>query len=273
LVFTYKSKTLSKTDLFKKLKNLFILYRPKTNNMKKIVPLFLLLLPVLAIAQKNAVKVNLSSLVLRNYNIQYERKIVSKLTVNIGFRTMPKGKLPWQDQLVKYAGLDNQNLELGRFQIGNTAFTVEPRIYLSKKAMKGFYIGPYARWASFDLALPFQVKYNNISGAHSDPVDFTGKVTSFSGGLKIGTQFNIAKHIVLDICWVGGHYGSSKGDLNFAGDLSDPNKRQAVKDAINSFDPSPFKITSTVGTTGAQIQSDGPWAGFSGLSLGLGIRF
>ncbi len=240
--------------------------------MRKSVPLLLLLLPVFAMAQKNAVKVNLSSLVLRNYHIQYERKIISKLTVNVGFRTMPKGKLPWQDQLVKYAGLDNPNIELGRFQIGNTAFTVEPRIYLSKKAMKGFYIGPYARWASFDLALPFQVKYNDPT-PKSDPVDFTGKVTSFSGGLKIGTQFSIAKRIALDICWIGGHFGTSKGDLNFAGDLSNPNKRDAVDRAIRDFDPSPFKKTHTVSTTGAKIESDGPWAGFSGLALTVGIKF
>lgn len=242
--------------------------------MRKSVPLLLLLLPMFAMAQKNAVKVNLSSLVLRNYHIQYERKIISKLTVNVGFRTMPKGKLPWQDQLVKYAGLDNPNLELGRFQIGNTAFTVEPRIYLSKKAMKGFYIGPYARWASFDLALPFNVKYTQGTTQKTDPVDFTGKVTSFSGGLKIGTQFSIAKRIALDICWIGGHYGTSKGDLSFTGDLSDPNKRQAVDNAVRDFDPSPFKITSDPATTtGKKIKSDGPWAGFSGLALTVGIKF
>lgn len=241
--------------------------------MRKALPLFFLLLPAFAMAQKNAIKVSLSSLALRNYHFQYERKIVSKLTVNLAFRTMPKGKLPWQDQLVKYAGLDNDNIELGRFSIGNTAFTVEPRIYLSKKAMKGFYIGPYARWASFDLALPFNVKYNDISGNHTDPVDFTGKVTSFSGGLKIGTQFSIAKRIALDICWIGGHFGSSKGDLNFKGDLSNPAKKSAVENTLQNFDPSPFKIKYTVTNTGAQIQSDGPWAGFSGLSVSLGIKF
>jgi hypothetical protein len=240
--------------------------------MRKTIPFLFLALPLFSMAQKNAIKVNLSSLVLRNYHIQYERKIVSKLTVNVGFRTMPKGKLPWQDQLVKYAGLDNESIELGRFQIGNTAFTLEPRIYLSKKAMKGFYIGPYARWASFDLALPFQVKYNDPA-PKSDPVDFTGKVKSFSGGLKIGTQFSIGKRIALDICWIGGHFGSSKGDLNFAGDLSNSNKRTAVENTLRDFDPSPFKIKYTVTNAGAQIQSDGPWAGFSGLAVSLGIKF
>jgi hypothetical protein len=254
---------------------LFILLQTKPY-MRKAIPLILLLLPVMAMAQKNAVKVNLSSLVLRNYHFQYERKIISKLTVNLAFRTMPKGKLPWQDQLVKYGGLDNPNIELGRFQIGNTAFTVEPRIYLSKKAMKGFYIGPYARWASFDMALPFNVKYNDPSQTppdRKDPVDFTGKITSFSGGLKIGTQFNIAKFVVLDICWIGGHFGSSKGDLKFAGDLSNNYKRTAVENTIRDFDPSPFKIKYQVTNSGATIQSDGPWAGFSGLALNVGVKF
>jgi hypothetical protein len=277
LVFTYKSKTLSKTDLFKKLKNLFILYRPKTNNMKKIVPLFLLLLPVLAIAQKNAVKVNLSSLTLRNYQITYERKLISKLSVNVSFRTMPKGSLPLESTLRSFFPeiFDNPDLDIGAFQIGNTAFTIEPRIYLSKKSLKGFYIAPYGRWASFDLTVP--IKYTPPSSTTRN-ADFIGKITSFSGGVAFGTQFNIAKRIVLDVCWMGFHYGGSSGDLVLNTTLATQQERDALKNTINSNKEKakPFKfelVNDQVTATGAVLRSSGPWAGIRPLSISLGFKF
>lgn len=241
--------------------------------MKKLVPLALVLLPVLAIAQKNAVKVNLSSLALRNYHIQYERKVLPKITINVGLRVMPKGKLPFQDLLEKYAGLDNPDLRLGDFEIGNTAITIEPRFYVSKAAMKGFYIAPYLRYSSFDLKLPFTYEYDHpINGKTPKDADFTGKVNAISGGVMLGTQFNIAKRLVLDIWWIGGHYGSSSGDLSFASTLT-PQEEQGLENTLRDFDPSPFKITWDVNSNGAKIKSDGPWAGFRGLGINLGFRF
>lgn len=246
--------------------------------MRKSVPMLLLLLPVFAIAQKNAVKVNLSSLLLKNYHIQYERKILPKVSVNLGFRYMPKSGLPLKETLDKYGGLDDPNLELGKFEMGNTAFTIEPRLYLSKKTMKGFYIAPYARWASFDLTLPFKYTYtdpNPAIGTQTKTALFNGKIKSFSGGLMFGTQFNIAKRLVLDIWWIGGHYGSSSGDLNFVASLPTQQERDAVRNTINNFDPSPFEFKKPidVNANGAKIESSGPWAGIRAAGVNLGFRF
>jgi len=244
--------------------------------MRKSVPLLLLLLPVCVLAQKNAVKVNLSSLAVKNYHIQYERKLISKLTLNIGFRYMPKSSLPFQSTFESLGGgLDDEDFRISDFRMGNTALTIEPRIYLSKKAMKGFYIAPYARYASFDLSLPFT--YDEPTGPSTSvkrPADFTGKITSFSGGLMFGTQFNIAKRLVLDIWWIGGHYGSSKGDLNFVPQTPlTPTQQQGLQNTLNDFDPSPFKFKSTVNAAGARIESDGPWAGVRALGINLGLKF
>jgi hypothetical protein len=244
--------------------------------MRKLVPLFLLLLPAMAFAQKNAVKVNLSSLALKNYHVQYERKILPKITLNLGVRIMPKGNLPLQSTLEKYAGLDDPDLEIGLFKMGNTAITVEPRIYLSKAAMKGFYIAPYARYASFDLTLPFKYTYDDPSPmipTQTKTALFNGKINSFSGGLMFGTQFNLGKRIVLDIWWIGGHYGNSNGDLRFDVALPSNEEQNAVRNSISDFDPSPFEFESTVNAQGAVIKSTGPWAGLRALGINLGIRF
>ncbi|HEX6915405.1 MAG TPA: DUF3575 domain-containing protein [Chitinophagaceae bacterium] len=245
--------------------------------MRKLLPLMFVLLPSLAMAQKNAIKVNLPSLAIRNYHVQYERKILPKITLNLGVRIMPKGSLPMQSTLEKYAGLDDPDLELGKFEIGNTAFTLEPRFYLSKKAMKGFYIAPYARYATFDLTLPFKYTYNDPATVPPQSTTktalFNGKVNSFSGGLMFGTQFNLGKRVVLDIWWLGGHFGSSNGDLRFDVALPTQEERTAVENSIKDFDPSPFKIKYQVGPNGAVIESDGPWAGIRALGVNLGIRF
>jgi hypothetical protein len=157
------------------------------------------------------------------------------------------------------------------------AITPEFRFYVSKNAMKGFYIAPYARYASFDLTLPFKYTYDQDPGPGVNNVaktaTFNGKVTSFSGGLMFGTQFNLGKRIVLDVWWLGGHYGGSNGDLRFDVALPTTEEQNAVRNSVNNFDPSPFEFESTVNAQGAVIKSTGPWAGFRGLGLNLGFRF
>jgi hypothetical protein len=245
--------------------------------MRKTIPLLVLLLPAMAMGQKNALKLNLSSIAIRNYHVSFERKIAPKITANLGVRIMPKGGLPMQSTFENLGGgLDNKDLKIGDFSIGNTAITPEVRFYLSKKAMKGFYIAPYGRWASFSLGVPFTYTYtdpNPAIGTQKKTALFDGKITSFSGGLMFGTQFNIAKRLVLDIWWLGGHYGSSKGDLNFKASLPTQQERDAVSNTLKDFDPSPFKYTYTVDANGAVIKSDGPWAGIRGLGINLGFRF
>jgi len=246
--------------------------------MRKLIPLFLLLVPVLATAQKNAVKVNLSSLAIRNYHVQYERKLAPKITLNLGVRIMPKGGLPMEETFKNLLPelFEDPNLNIGAFEIGNTAITPEFRFYLSKQAMKGFYIAPYARYSSFDLSVPIKYTYtdpNPMIGTQTKTGIFDGKLTAFSGGLMFGTQFNIAKKLVLDIWWIGGHYGSSKGDLNLVTSLPTQQERDALRNTLNDFDPSPFKFENTVTANGAVIKSDGPWAGIRGLGINLGFKF
>lgn len=239
--------------------------------MKKLL-LLLTLLPLVVTAQKNIVKMNASSLVLRNYNFTYERKIFPKSTFSIGVRVMPKGKLPFQDVLEEYADLDDPNLNIGRFEIGGTAITPEFRFYPGRKAMRGFYIAPYARYASIDLRVPIKYTYESGGISVTDEADFTGKIESFNGGLMIGTQYSFGR-FVLDIWLIGGHYGSSNGDLVATTRILNQEEQDALENSLESFDPSPFEYTYEVSANGAKIQSDGPWAGVRALGINLGIRF
>ncbi|MES1197939.1 MAG: hypothetical protein ABUL41_01525, partial [Chitinophagaceae bacterium] len=72
--------------------------------MKKAL-FILLLLPLLSIAQtgnkKNILKINLSSLVVKNFHFIYERSITRHVSVSIAYRYMPKGEVPLENFLEK----------------------------------------------------------------------------------------------------------------------------------------------------------------------------
>jgi hypothetical protein len=240
--------------------------------MKKIL-LVLLCLPMFADAQsliggKNALKWNIGSLLVRNWNFTYERSLTKHFSLSLSYRYMSKGDVPFQAQLEE--ALEGEDIDFGRFQMGNTAWTVAGRVYLGLGRMKGFYLEPYLRFANFDLTAP--VTYTSTVGDKN--ADFIGNIKSTSPGLLIGWQFQIATKVVLDLQILGGHYGSSKGDLvfNSATPLT-TQEQDALRQNLSEIDASPFKFTYTVNSSGAQIKTDGPWAGIRGANIGIGIRF
>ena len=243
--------------------------------MKKII-IVVLCLPMFGGAQsliggKNILRWNLGSLALKNYHFTYEKSLTKPLSLSVSYRTMPKGSVPFQSQLEK--AINSPDVNFSNFQMGNTAWTFEGRFYLGFGRMKGFYLAPYLRFANFDLSAP--VKYTVTSGpgaGQSKEANFVGNVKSTSPGLMIGWQFQLATKFVMDIQLIGGHYGHSNGDLNFAATLSQP-EQDALKQSLTNIKPDPFKFTYTVNGSGAQIKTDGPWAGIRGANIGIGFRF
>lgn len=219
---------------------------------------------------ENIFKLNLSSLAFRNYYLTYERKLANKVSVSLGFRYMAKSTLPYASNIQDAAGLPEINFNL--FQMGNTAITPEIRFYAHKN-MRGFYLAPYARYASFDLTIP--VSYTSSSGSTLH-ADFIGTITSFSGGLLLGTQHNIGKHMVIDIWIIGGNFGSGSGTLN-ATNISPAmttQERTALQQSMDGIDASPFRIKGKVtSATSANLDASGPWAGVRALGINLGFRF
>jgi hypothetical protein len=245
--------------------------------MKKII-ILLAVIPAFAQAQllggKNIIKANLSSLAFGNYHATFERAILKKMSISVSYRYGEKKALPLEKLTRDF--IDDPNLNFGRFMLGNSAITPELRLYLGMGKMKGFYVAPYARFANFDFTIP--VKYQ--TGFNATPeADFVGTIKSTSYGVMFGTQYQILKKLVLDIWIVGGHYGTSSGEL--IADISKnpapigSSERTSLQNAINGLDLSPFKVTGTIAADGrsATLLSDGPWAGVRGLGLSLGFRF
>jgi hypothetical protein len=229
------------------------------------------------IGGKNIIKGNLTSFALKNYHLSFERSLNHFMSVSASYRYMPKGSLPLQAIAKKY--IDNPAINFDLFQMGNNALTFESRFYLGLQKMSGFYIAPYLRFADFDLGVPIAYTYTP-EGSFIAPTpitktaDLNGVIKSTSYGAYIGLQKQLLTKLVIDIWFIGGHFGSSNGTLNFIAPEKLPTQAvSALQKALDNTKVSPFEITSKVNQNGATADMKGPWAGFRGLGISLGLRF
>ena len=250
--------------------------------MKKICFFLALLVTLQVHAQKliggnNIIKGNLTSFALKNYQLTYERSLNHFMSVSASYRYMPKGSLPLQAIAKKY--IDNPAINFDLFQMGNNALTFESRFYLGLQKMSGFYIAPYLRFADFDLGVPIAYTYTP-EGSFIAPTpitktaDLNGVIKSTSYGAYIGLQKQLLTKLVLDIWFIGGHFGSSNGSLNFIAPEKLPTPAiDALQKVLDDTKVNPFEIKSKVNQNGATADMKGPWAGFRGLGISLGLRF
>jgi hypothetical protein len=253
--------------------------------MKKLLFILTLLFVVKVNAQKliggnNIIKGSFTSLALKNYHVTYERSLNHFMSVSASYRYMPKGSLPLQSIAKKY--IDNSAINFDLFQMGNNALTLEGRFYLGLQKMSGFYIAPYARFASFDLGVPVEYTYtpDNTVGSIINPTpitktaDLNGIIKSNSYGAYIGIQKQLLTKLVLDIWLIGGHYGNSNGNLNFVAPEKLPAQAvTALQKTLDDTNLNPFELKSKVDQNGATADMKGPWAGIRGLGISLGLRF
>lgn len=243
--------------------------------MKKILYL-LLLAPSLLWAQKspkNIIKVNLSSLLLRNYNFTYERSLSKHISFSLGFRTMPYGNVPFEGTITDI--IDDKSINISRMRLGNIAITPEIRYYFSSKGNQGFYAAPYARYLVYDLTAPITVEDKSSGQFVQVDRDFKGKITSMNGGLMFGVQYPIWKNrMVFDFWIIGAHAGTSTGILTaeFKPALS-ADEQAVLQREVDNLDTSPFKSVGKVTANTAQINTEGPWLGVRGLGINLGFKF
>lgn len=253
--------------------------------MKKVLFILAALFTIQVNAQKliggnNIIKGNLTSFALKNYHLSYERSLNHFMSVSASYRYMPKSSLPLQSIAEKY--IDNSAINFDLFQMGNNALTFESRFYLGLQKMSGFYIAPYARFAEFDLSVPVEYTYtpDPTVGAiiGNKPITKTaglnGNIKSNSYGAYIGLQKQLLTKLVIDIWFIGGHYGNSNGNLSFIAPEKLPSQAvDALQKTLDDTKVNPFELKSKVDQNGATADMKGPWAGFRGLGISLGLRF
>jgi hypothetical protein len=164
--------------------------------------------------------------------------------------------------------VNDPDIQVQNIQIGNFALTPEFRYYFGKQALKGLYIAPYLRYANFKMQAP--VNYTSLLTQKT--ANFTGNISSFSGGLLIGDQFRLSKRLILDFWIIGGHFGGSNGNLSFTASLT-PQEQQDIRQTLSNTKIPLFHIQYDINSNGGTITSKGAWIGFRGIAFNLGYRF
>ena len=252
--------------------------------MKKIFTLFLLIIAFNASSQKliggnNILKTNLSADAINNYNLTFERSINRFISLSVNYKTMPLSKLPLKSIAKQF--IDNPAINFDNFKFGNTTITFEGRFYLGLSKMSGFYIAPYIRYGNYDLSVPINYTYtpeNPSPNISLPPVpvnaNLDGTIRTQSYGAHVGMQFQLLTKLVLDISFIGGHYGTSTGKLNLIAPIDFPKPAQVeLQRILDNTKANPFSLKSVVNARGAITDTEGPWAGLRGLGVGIGLRF
>lgn len=216
--------------------------------------------------KKNIIKLNLTALALKNFSVQYERKIARKMTVAGTFRYMPKGSIPFKSSIIKLADDPDTERQLNNLEIGNMAFMPEIRFYVSKKgAFNGFYLTPFASFARYSSDLLFEYDDNGTIKT----IPLSGDVNTITGGLMLGAQWKLSKAVYLDWWILGPNYGNSKGSLIGKKTLT-PSEQDDLRTELASLDIPLTEFTYDVNGNGATVNFDGPWAGVrAGICIGI----
>ena len=129
-----------------------------------------------AMAQTNAIKINILSPVARTFNIAYEKAISESGSLQLGFY---------------YTGA-----KAGDTKISGFGITPEYRMYLSQTpAPNGFYVAPFLRYSSLTLT-------STIDGQKSE-----GTLSNFGGGVLVGRQWVFKEKVTFDL-FIGPRYQS-----------------------------------------------------------------
>lgn len=222
---------------------------------------------------QNFIKLNVLSLPLKNFHLQYERVLSKRVSVAIGGRLMPTSGIPFKSVILDAVGTDGQDTRdlIDQSEIGNIAITPEVRFYLGKGYGKGFYIAPYYRYAKFST--------NTVTVSFSEPngprrsVNLSGELSGHSGGLMFGAQWFLSKAISLDWWIIGAHYGNGKG--SFTGIPSPsltPGEQAEIRQTLEDIDVPLIDKAITVTANSIDVKTDGAFGGLRGGLL-LGVRF
>lgn len=221
---------------------------------------------------KNFVKFNITSALLKNYSIQYERVLSKGISMAVTYKMMPESSIPYIDDIISLSGdVDSETKDLLENLITkNYTITPEIRFYSGKKGYgRGFYTALFYKYGNYTID---NVKYTSTQ-EEGDDIILTGfgNVSSHTGGIMFGAQWGLGKYLCLDWWIIGVHFGVSSGDIKatYSEPLSEEDQ-QSIEDEINGFDIPMLKKTIDVTANKATLDFSGPWAGIrAGLSFGI----
>src|SRR3546814_7137722 len=122
-------------------------------------------------------------------------------------------------------------------------------------------------WSSDVCSSDLTVETDMGEETRSVPLD--GKLSTITGGLLFGAQWQLSERLYLDWWILGPSYGSANGQLTATTSL-DGDEQQELREELTDLDIPMVETTVHVDGNGARMDMKGPWAG---LRAGIGIGF
>ncbi|HDO27003.1 MAG TPA: DUF3575 domain-containing protein [Bacteroidetes bacterium] len=227
------------------------------------------------VVRMNFIKLNLTSLLMKNISVQYERVFNKLLSGAIAVRVMPTTTVPYMFLAYKTFGDGDPNAEevIKKIKVSNFAITPEIRFYLGKKGYgRGFYIAPCYRYARFNIS-NLEYNYGDIPGGQDSTIILSGHLTANTGGFMLGAQWTFGKHLSLDWWIFGPLIGVENSILSGVSTVPLSEEIQNdIRENLNKLDIPYTKKTIYVDQNGASLQAHGLLAGIR-VGLAFGIKF
>lgn len=225
-------------------------------------------------AGKNIVKINLPSIALNTYSLQYERVLSNRQSIALGIAISPNTDLPFKKKLMDdFGGNDDARRAIETTKFTKFTITPEYRFYFSKNgAPTGFYLAPFARYTHMSINQDYT--YTPSSGIQHT-ANLKGHFNGLGGGAMIGAQWMLGKRVTLDWWILGPFIGDLDSEFNGTDDMSDlsaQDKADLERD-IEDVDIPLWDIDATVGNNTVNVKLKGPFYGVRAFGISLGFRF
>lgn len=226
--------------------------------------------------RKNAVKINLTSLLFSGISVQFERVITPRLSLSAGVNYRPEGQLPFSG-FIKNTFIDEDELNARRFldetMLSYMAITPEIRFYPgSNGAPNGFYIAPYLRYGSWDMVS--QIEFDRGDDPPAD-LRLSGDLSYYGGGLMLGFQ-RARNRMTVDWWLLGPFIGSVDGNFVARGSenvaLTEQEKRD-IEQEINEIDTGIIDLSAKIGDDRVDVLIGGGILGIRAIGFTIGFRF
>lgn len=185
----------------------------------------------------NVVKIGFFGLFGLDPHLAYERVLTEKSSINVNIAFIGfKGNFPFTD-------IEGEEVS-GDVDTKLSIFTLTPeyRIYLSRKDVpRGFYLGPYLRYARYSYQFNTTVDTENDNGEPTMvDVDIDGTMTATGLGFQMGVQWIIKDIVAIDWGFFG--IGFNRYSLKVTGraDGDNVNYEQTAQDIEENLKDIPF---------------------------------
>ena len=230
------------------------------------IPLFivcLLLFFQCAIAQKNIVKLNMSSLAFQNISLSYERSVYKGMSAVLNVGWMPKHDIPGIiTNRIGNPDFENDFVDISKY--GGINIVPELRFYRTGQIeiLKGFYVAPFLRYMKLKLTSDYV--YNGSS------ISIDGNFKQIGAGVMVGSQWLLTERLIVDWVIIGPYYASSGFDLVASSDDPNFDIEGVNADIIETIDVPIGTLLTTIEPTVVNVHYEVKTPAFrTAVSIGL----